>query len=234
MDEDILMKGKKFLVSYLRDKDIGYETIHPWRRNWEFIVLHSFRVEGYVMRLIAGEVQALFHEEILTTRLAAVLHDIGKIHDRKEHALKGRDIVSAWLRENPTLFNGIMDTGRLLYLIEKHSDKEDDEADYCLKLLRDADILDEIGVISVFMTSNWIERSSPYFFELLSDRVENFEIGFCDDGFKLLNTATAKYILSEKKRFIELFSRQLKDELNGTEIFGKVGIEDIFGESKIK
>jgi len=227
MNEYTLEEGKRFLIAYLKDKSIDYENIHPWRNTWEFIVLHSLRVEGYVKKILAGEGIALSDEEVLITRLAAILHDIGRIHKREEHALVGKDIIHNWLRENQGTLNSISDPDRLLYLIEKHSNKEEDDSDYCLKVLRDADVLDEIGVISVFMASNWIDRSNPYFFQLLLDRLEKFEIDFCDNGFKLLNTETAK--LAEKRNFIELLNKQLKDELYGTEMLGEVSIKDYFG-----
>lgn len=229
MDENILDEGKKFLVSYLKNKNIIYEVNHPWRKDWEFIVLHSLRVEGYVKKILNSERHNLSFDEVLTTRLAAILHDVGRIHKREGHALAGRDIIHDWLIEDKKLINSIYDFDRLLFLIEKHSDKEDDETDYCLKVLRDADILDEIGVMSIFMASNWIDRKNPYFFKLLSDRIDSFEIGFCEAQSKLLNTESAKLILNEKKKFITLFSNQLKDELYGTEMFGVVNIEDYFG-----
>lgn len=230
MNENILEEGKRFLISYLKDKNINYETIHPWRSSWEFIVLHSLRVEGYVKKILAGEGQVLSHEEVLTTRLAAILHDIGRIHKREEHALVGKNIIHSWLKENQGVLNSIKDPDRLLFLVERHSNKEDDECDYSLKVLRDADILDEIGVMSVFMASNRIDRSNPYFFQLLSGRVEKYEIGFCDNEFRLLNTETAKSILSEKRKFLELLDKQLKDELYGTEMLGEVSITDYFGD----
>lgn len=228
MNEKILDEGKKFLVSYLKGKTIDYETYHPWRKNWEFIVLHSLRVEGYVRKILSSEKQNLSQNEVLVTRLAAILHDIGRIHRREEHALLGRDIISDWLQNNQDIPMSIKESNKLLYLIEKHSDKEDGDEDYCLKVLRDADVLDEIGAMSIFMTSNWIDRKNPYYFNLLADRIENFEIRFCDNGFKLLNTESAKSILHEKRKFITLFNDQLKDELYGTEMLGQVSIEDYF------
>ena len=226
MDENIIDEGKKFLISYLKDKNIDYEINHPWRNSWEFVVLHSLRVEGYVKKILDSENHDLSYDEVLITRLAAILHDIGRIHKREGHALLGRDIIADWLRKNQTMSKSIKESNKLLYLIERHTNKEDNEVDYCLKVLRDADVLDEIGVMSIFMASNWIDRSDPYFFKLLSDRVENFEISFCENEFKLLNTESAKVILSEKRKFITLFNNQLKDELYGTEVFGKVTIED--------
>lgn len=82
------------------------------------------------------------------------LHDIGRIYKREGHAMLGRDIVYNLLRENNEISKSIRESNRLLYLIEKHSNKEDNEEDYCLKVLRDADVLDEIGAMSIFMASN--------------------------------------------------------------------------------
>lgn len=230
MEEIILEEAKKFLVSYLRGRIINYETIHPWRNTWEFVVLHSLRVEGYVKKLLNIENDQLSYEEVLLTRLAAILHDIGRIHIRENHATLGKDIVEQWLGENKDIANEVQNIERLLYLIEKHSDKETEDDDYCLKILQDADILDEIGAMSIFMASNWIDKNNPYFFRLLSDRVQGFEVNFCNEGFKLLKTVAAKKIMDEKKSFITDFSKGLKEEIYGTEIFGEVTIEEYFGD----
>lgn len=230
MDELILELGKKFLVSYLKGKTISYESYHPWRKGWEFVVLHSLRVEGYVKKILSSESHDLTQDEIILTRLAAILHDIGRIHQREDHARLGRDIVYDWLTKNQSVCKDIKEQDRLLYIIEKHSNKDEVVSDYCLRVVRDADVLDEIGILSIFMASNWIDRSNPYYFKLFSDRVENYEIGFCDKEYKRLNTETAKTILDKKREFILLFSDQLKDELYGTEMFGEAKIENYFEE----
>ncbi len=33
MNENTLEEGKRFLISYVKNKNINYETIHPWRRS---------------------------------------------------------------------------------------------------------------------------------------------------------------------------------------------------------
>lgn len=228
MDENILMKGKEFLASYLKGKTVDYEVKHPWRKNWEFVIMHSLRVEEYVKKILAGENHILSDDEVLLTRLAAILHDIGRIERREEHALIGRNIVGEWLINNPSIAEEIGDFERLLYLIERHSNKKDGDEDFCLKVLRDADVLDEIGVMSIFMASSWIDKDNPYFFNLLFDRVQDKEITFCKNGFQFLETETSKRILNDKMEFIKLFNNQLKDELSGTEIFGQAKIEDYF------
>lgn len=228
MEEHVLNLGKEFLVSYLKDKNIEYENIHPWRNKWEFVVLHCLRVEGYVVKLLSRENHNLSEEEIVLIRLAAILHDVGRVHTREGHALLGRNIVEQWLKKNSYVSQVIGDTKKLLKLIESHSNKEQDEEDYCLKVLKDADILDEIGAMSIFMASNWINKGDPYFFQLLYNRLDIFEMNFCEECFKLLNTDAGKEILEEKKNFIAQFNSGLKEELYGTEVFGEVKIEDYF------
>lgn len=217
--DTLLLEAKKFLINHIRDKTIEYETIHPWRSSWEFIVLHSMRVENYVNEILMGEDHNLSQEEVLTIRLAAILHDIGRIEDKEGHALVGKNIVSEWLNKNSHIVDRINSKEMLLNLIMKHSNKHEVENDFSLKVLIDADILDEIGAMSIFMASNWIDRRDPNFFKLLLERVENNEIAFCNKGFELLNTDTAKWILEKKKGFIDQFAQQLRSELCGQTLF---------------
>jgi len=228
MSEEILFETKRFLVNYLKGKKCEYEQIHPWRKPWEFIVLHSLRVESYVVKLLEMENHNLSQDEIVLTRLAAILHDIGRIHQREEHAIYGRKIVSEWLQSNTIFQTSNIDCNRLLDLIEKHSNKDEKDEEYCLGILKDADILDEIGIISIFMASSWIDRGNPYFFAILNQRVENKEIEFCNEMYAKLNTQSAKEILQQKKEFIQGFCCQLQEELEETAEFGKVALEDYF------
>jgi HD superfamily phosphodiesterase len=228
MSEEILFEAKRFIVNYLKGKKCEYEQIHPWRKPWEFVALHSFRVEAYVIKLLEMERHNLSQDEIILTRLAAILHDIGRIQQREDHAILGGNIVADWIQSNNAFHASNIECNRLLYLIEKHSNKEEKDEDYCLRILKDADILDEIGIISIFMASSWIDRGNPYFFSLLNQRVENREIEFCNEAYGLLNTESAKEILLQKKEFIDKFCSQLHEELDGTNEFGKVSLEDYF------
>lgn len=225
LKETILGVARKFLFTYLKGKELGYREIHSWRNNWKFIVLHSFRVESYVRKILEREEHLLSDDEVTLTCLAAILHDIGRIHKLTGHASLGKKIISDWLKSEPMLCRSIVDSDRLLAMIERHTSKDEVDSDYCSRVLKDADVLDEIGVMSIFMASNWIDREDPYFFHLLLERVGGFEISFCDKGFELLNTHGAKEILLEKREFINLFVSQLNDELDGTEMFLENAVE---------
>jgi len=83
MSEILLNEARNFLIASLRGKKANYETLSPWRKNWEFVVLHSFRVENYVLRILEGERQAISKSESLVLQLAAILHDVGRIEKKK-------------------------------------------------------------------------------------------------------------------------------------------------------
>lgn len=228
MDKDMIFEAKHFLVNYLKDKKSNYEQRHPWREPWEFVALHSFRVEALAAKLLKMEQHTLSQEEITLTRIGAILHDCGRIRQRENHAVIGRNIIEDAIASGRLFATSTIDKDRLLYLIGGHSDKEIKDTDFCSVILKDADVLDEIGVISIFMASSWIDRGNPYFFSLLNERVKDREIKFCDEGFKYLNTESAKTILQQKKEFILGFCKQLSDELEGTEEFGNIALEDFF------
>ncbi|QIB26466.1 HD domain-containing protein [Caloranaerobacter azorensis] len=217
MESYVLSEARKFLITYLKGKKYTNETNYPWRKDWEFVVYHSFRVESYVMKILKGEKQKISSEEVELLRIAAILHDIGRFDDRQQHAKVGAEIVKGWLDENYKISSQIKDVEKLLYMIETHSDKEKYEDDFCCKVLKDADILDEIGVLSIFMAANRVDNNSPFFFDQLLDRVRKFEIDFCDRKMLKLKTSTAKEILKKKKDFIISFTNQLEDELDGGE-----------------
>lgn len=228
MTGDILFEAKRFIINYLKDKKINYNPMHPWREPWEFVALHSFRVEAYTAKLLKMEQHSLSEEEILLTRLGAILHDVGRIQQREDHALIGMNIIEDAINSGHLFSSSDIDKSRLLYLIGTHSNKDEKDNDFCSVILKDADILDEIGVMSIFMASNWIDRGNPYFFSLLNQRVADREVKFCDESYRYLITESAKTILKQKKEFIQNFNKQLSDEIEGTEEFGNITLEDYF------
>ncbi len=186
--------------------------------------MHSFRVETYVLKILERESHDLPEDEVVLLRLAAILHDVGRLELTDNHAELGREIVHTWLQNRPEVMHGISDTERLLELIGDHSDKEKVETDFSKAVLKDADTLDEIGAMSVFMAMNWLDHESPFFFHQLQRRLIEFELPFCEQKVGVLNTQGAREILKEKRAFIKAFIAQLADELE-CDAF----VEQIFG-----
>jgi uncharacterized protein len=213
MPAQILDEARLFLLNYFRDRHNPFESRHPWRRGWEFAVLHSLRVESYTTRIAAQDAHSLSKEEVILLRLAAILHDIGRLEKREEHARLGAEIAKRWLMEPSHQLLPGSDVERVVDMIADHSNKAVSEPDYSKAVLKDADTLDEIGMMSVFMAANWVDHQSAFFFHDLRQRLIDAEIPFCENKLVILNTNGARKILQEKKVFLENFIAQITDEL---------------------
>ncbi len=213
MPANILEEARLFLLDSLRGKQNEIENRHPWRRGWEFAVLHSLRVEAYVTRILALDQHSLSEKEVTLLRLAAILHDVNRLERREEHARLGAETAKRWLTESSRQRLSDRDVERIVEMIADHSDKVSVEPDYSKAVLKDADTLDEIGMMSVFMAANWLDMQSPFFFHDLRQRLLDVEIPYCEKKLVVLNTKGAKQILQERKTFLEGFITQINDEL---------------------
>jgi HD superfamily phosphodiesterase len=219
MKLDLVNLAKEFLIEHLKGKTVDYEIIHPWRKDASSVIMHSLRVHSIVVKIAESEKEKLSQQERILLEVASILHDIGKVAVRVGHAEKSGEIVEQWLRDNDDISVELGDVDRLISVIKNHSNKEEKDDDLCSTILKDADILDEIGALSIFMASNRIDRQSPYFFNELLHRIEKYEVDFCHKQMELLHTELSKTLLREKLSFIEAFIVQLKSELSGTENF---------------
>jgi uncharacterized protein len=213
MSADILHDARIYLVDSLKGKHNDFETKHPWRKDWEFAVLHSLRVESYVLKILAREQHPLSDSDLTLLRLAAILHDIAGLEKTDNHAKMGAEIIEKWLQASSGYNLKSNDRVRVLEMIADHSKKDGAESDFSKAVLKDADTLDEIGAMSIFMASNWLETRSPFFFYELRQRLIDFELPFCDKKLAVLNTDGAKEILREKKAFVENFIVQITEEI---------------------
>jgi uncharacterized protein len=209
----ILDEARVLLLNFLQGRHNENESRHPWRRGWEFTVLHSLRVETYSTRILARENHSFSAEESTLLRLAAILHDIGRLEKREEHAKLGAEIAKRWLMETCSTRLSDNDIERVVEMIADHSNKAGPEPDYSKAVLKDADSLDEIGMMSIFMAINWVDMQSPFFFHDLQQRLIDAEIPYCEKKLEILNTSGAKEILQERRVFLESFVAQMTDEL---------------------
>jgi uncharacterized protein len=216
MRVEIIKEAKKFLMEYLQGKTCDYEITHPWRKDVQFIILHSLRVHSYTLKIMGNEFCGATEEDRLIIEMAAILHDIGKAEVREGHAKHSSEIVGKWLNGNVHIAIKVKNVEKLLGIIETHSDKESKEDDICSSILKDADTLDEIGALSIFMSANQVDRHSPFFFNELLERLKSFEIGYCDRQMLKLHTNYGRKLLKDKIEFIEMFNSQLALELEGT------------------
>lgn len=219
MVSDIPDQARQYLIEFLQGKQLRFETKHPWRKAWEFIALHSFRVEKYALRILAQGPHTLTDREIILLQTAAVLHDTARLEPTENHARDGAQIASQWLTAHYASVLAEKEIEKIVEMIANHSGKEIVETDFSTAVLKDADSLDEIGALSIFMSANWVDRQSPFYFQNLLQRLIEFEIPFCDQKLSILNTDAARKILLEKKDFIQNFISQLTNELETEAIF---------------
>jgi HD superfamily phosphodiesterase len=213
MPTDILEEARLFLFHFLQGNHNSNDSRHPWRRSWEFAVLHSLRVEAAAVKILAREEQVPSEQEIILIRLAAILHDLGRLEKKEGHAERGAKIAEKWLREEAIHRLDESDVGRVLEMIASHSSKSLHEQDPGKAILKDADTLDEIGAMSILMSGNWVDCQSPFFFYQLRQRLIDEELPFCDQKLAILNTKGAREILMERKAFVEDYIAQLTNEL---------------------
>jgi uncharacterized protein len=211
--DKMIADALKYLIEYLQGKQYRFESRHPWRQDWEFVILHALQVEAYTLKILERERHTLSEREVGLLQIAAVLHDIARWEITDDHAQLGAQLAGEWLAKHGEYGMTEDEKNRLLEMIAGHSNKERPENDYCIGVLKDADTLDEIGAMSIFMSGNWVDRGSPFFFHHLRQRLVDFEIPFCDEKLSILNTEGAKEILREKKAFVEGFIRQLTEEI---------------------
>jgi HD superfamily phosphodiesterase len=211
----ILAEAYSFLSKCLDGKTKSYETIHPWRKHGQFVVMHALRVEATALRLLAEELPGASEDEIFMLRLASRLHDVARLDAGRDHGEVGAGIVRGWLDEHLLRKLALPDPERVMTLIARHSQKDNDDGDILSAILKDADVLDEIGALSIFLAGNHVDRSSPDFYRLLLERLETAELPYCDRQLEQMQTRTGRRMLQERRAFIAGFVAQLRLEQEG-------------------
>ncbi|GKU24631.1 HD domain-containing protein [Clostridium folliculivorans] len=213
MSINLIDEAKKYLETFMKDKVVDYEVTHPWRRDSKYIVLHCYRVCSIAMEVVNNYEIELSLVDIDLLKVAAILHDIGKVYSRDNHAEKSGEIVENWLEINPNIAELVGDKKRLINIIKDHSNKGRKDDDLLSSILKDADLLDEIGAMSIFMASNRLNKETPCFFDELHIKLKEDELNYCYTELSKLQTQAAKEILLRKIKFINSFVTELEYEL---------------------
>lgn len=212
---DILDQFREFLVSYLRGKESPVKRSYPWKESWEYIVAHSLRVEQYAVQLFEAE-GGLREEDELLVRAAALMHDIGSLDDRRNHARVGARIVRNWCFNKP-IIEEYLNIKTLTSMVGSHRKKDGKEKKLTMAILKDADILDELGAMSIFMIAHQINPDSHDYYAQILKYMEKDEFAFIRKQQSRLSTRSAHEILERKFNFVKGFALQLKEELMGTD-----------------
>lgn len=202
MYEEMINYVKEFLDKRDLEAD-DFENKYPFRIRFQ----HILRVYNWTLRLNEFEKG---DEQVIS--VAAIFHDIGKRNDSNiPHADLSAEICSNYLES----INYDKDKSeRIIQAVKKHSSKKECIEKLSLEdmILMDADLLDEVGAITVLWDSMAIvmEADPSYIkvYERLQKRLERIK-----KKSSLIKTKTGARFYEERVRFLEYFIENLEYEL---------------------
>jgi len=185
--------------------DEGCSTAHGW--------LHTDRVRRHILVLAGAEGVDPFLAE-----LAALLHDVGRSQPgpENEHGARSEALARPLLADLP-LDHGEREV--VLHAVRWHNSSRADSPLLCV--LRDADMLDGLGVMGIiraFMSRSHLPPYDPD--DPFGDNDGRWPALFCSDQFlgqmawyERLNTETARQLAADRVAFMQAFVAQAQREL---------------------
>lgn len=209
---NLVKEARKFLVDYLKGTTSMARRMYPWKNDWRYVVQHSLRVESYAKEIMAGE-GGFGKSDRELVRVTCLLHDIASLEDRRRHERRGAKIVKNWCAKNG--LTGAIDVKRLTGMIEGHRRKDGKEKDKGLAVVKDADILDQLGAMSVLMMGHRVDARRYDYYQRVAELLERDEYAFFQTRGRKLSTKTGRKIFEEKLAFVQTFTGHLRAELRG-------------------
>jgi len=198
--ESILMNARVFRNNQIAKMD-NCDRLFPGESKSQLID-HCNRVEQMVIEI--GEAEQV--EKIEALQLAAILHDVGRVHSHKNHALIGAEMVVKEYGDkiDETTLNQVAS------LVREHSNKTGVTLEQMV--LDDADLLDETGAMGILMQISNVPKSDKLFYDKVRQSL-NREQRYQEKIYKQLRTKTGKIMMKEKMKLLQAFNYQLEKEL---------------------
>jgi uncharacterized protein len=203
-----LEKAREYVNTFFESHDpivTGLENRYPFRRRYD----HCLRCSVWAKRIAIAE-----GADVELTEISALFHDVGKSTSKEEeHGEVGAQICDDYLKSI-----GYDDDRRrtIVKIVRDHSQHaRNSNALLEEKIVSDADILDEVGAITVLWDAMaCATRDEAPSYDKAYDRIEN---ALTDLRNKLsgssLHTLTARSILEDRLLFLEYFLKNLGSEL---------------------
>lgn len=200
---------KAFVRDYLvRAESKTISGHNAWRNTglarWE----HTQRVLTTSQKIARAE-----NADYDLVTVAAIFHDVAKFSSTpEEHAARGAIIAAEYLARTGFLANWIKRVGEI---ISNHtcSSTEKFQLEDCI--LRDADVLDEVGALSIVWTLMNTGIQTPSYTEARA-RILKHDRHSAERAVALMLTPTARAIAKERLTFVNNFIAQLEEELGST------------------
>lgn len=215
MDNGLYDEAVKILIEYFKDNIGSSQNKYCNRDNWMFLIKHSLRVEKTAAR-IRDSFDSFSRSDMYTLQAAAIFHDIGNVVQREKHGEIGSEIVRNVFCDTEFLSDYEINRERLIHIIANHSDKENEnDRDLVSVILKDADVLDQIGAMSILMRGSRYDYNTYEYYNKVLDDLKNKELPYCQKEYLLLKTNPAKEMMNDKMKLIKNFIKQLTYEISG-------------------
>ncbi len=206
------------MVAYVKDFFESHDAIgtelsyrYPFRRRFE----HCLRCSVWARRLALVE-----SADVELVEISALFHDIGKAVSRSEesHGEIGAKICDDYLASI-----GYDDTRRvkIVGIVRNHSQHaQGSDASLEEKIVSDADILDEVGAITILWdTMACAVKDDDPSYDKVHDRIHQALTNMkANLPRELLHTHAARRILKGRLSFVENFLKNLAYELGRSEL----------------
>ena len=180
-----------------------------------FMPKHSFRVLDYAKQIIGSDYAGL-NEVIKTTiYFAAIFHDVGSIVNRKKHNEIGAEIVEEIKTDILQIAGDHIDFEMMKRLIIGHVHRKRETDDIPLMILIDADILDQIGAMSILELGSRYNYSDLNYFRDVIKHIGEKELPLREKEMRQLRCDKSKDILKGRIGFIRKFKNELEFEIKG-------------------
>ena len=191
------------VIQYVKEvtSENGRPTLFPFRSRYE----HTMRVYRWAIKLQAIEGGDL---EIIT--LAALLHDIGWDAERP-HGDVGAEMAIEYLLSLG--YDDEVKLGRIGEIIRIHTEKDttDDLSLEC-RVVMDADLLDEVGAVSVLWDSMATAAEEDASYKKAYQRIKNF-YRVNKPKIRRCKTNAGRREYEKRMDIIESFLEELEKEL---------------------
>ena len=191
------------VIQYVKEvtSENGRPTLFPFRSRYE----HTMRVYRWAIKLQAIEGGDL---EIIT--LAALLHDIGWDAERP-HGDVGAEMAIEYLLSLG--YDDEVKLGRIGEIIRIHTEKDttDDLSLEC-RVVMDADLLDEVGAVSVLWDSMATAAEEDASYKKAYQRIKNF-YRVNKPKIRRCKTNAGRREYEKRMDIIEKFLEELEKEL---------------------
>lgn len=199
------------MLSFVRDTIVQsgeYSTQlkkkHPFRNRFH----HCVRVA-----ILAAEIAEREGTDVDVAAVSGLFHDCGKAAGR-DHALVSAEICRQYLLENQVQLQNL---DRIVDCVRHHSFAIPfDQSGYPddLAVLRDADLLDEVGAMGITWTVLSAGSSEPKSYVEVLDKLKSFhEPGGKETMLAHMRTPTGRSLMLERLSREQRFIEELTDEL---------------------